>query len=169
MTDPLGLNEFLTLPPHEYRIYLDDNASRYVVVDEIDYHWAIQWRWSVKPDKHRKKFYAVRTLTGRENGKRRDVCLFLHVEIMKRTGILPPSPAHKITDHKNGDEFNCRRHNLRWATPSMNRRNIKGSAAFDLMEDLLTAGRGAIPVIVGRTRSGQIVHSLDGRQWVMDA
>jgi hypothetical protein len=127
MTDPLDLND--CFDGHEHRIWLDDNAFRYVVVDYVDWLWACYFKWSAKPDKHRRKWYACRT--GWDNGVR--VSVYLHVEINKLKGP-PPAPAFTISDHRDGDEANCRRSNLRWATPSMNRRNINGALAFDLEE-----------------------------------
>lgn len=118
--------------PQHHVIWLDDKEYRFAVVDEQDYHWAVQWRWSVKPDRHGNKFYAYRTETSRSRLPQK-TSLYLHVEIMKRTGILAP-PGFIMVDHRSGCEFDCRRHNLRWATPSMNRRNIKGALAFDLEE-----------------------------------
>ena len=39
--DPLDPNVW---PAHEHRIYGDDNANVYAVVDEDDYLWAIKWK-----------------------------------------------------------------------------------------------------------------------------
>lgn len=120
--------------PGEFCIWLDDREYLFAVVDEIDWHWAKQWRWHARPDKHGNKFYACRQQTLRNNGHRTNASLYLHVEIMKRTGIKPRSPAFTMADHRSGCEFDCTRKNLRWATPSMNRRNIRGALAFDLEE-----------------------------------
>src|ERR1044071_6619655 len=97
---------------HEFRIYGDNNASMWHVVDEIDYHWAIQFLWSTKWSKgkgpNRKRYLRrnVQTLhqpefrEEAEGGKlvriRTQQTLFLHVSIMRRTGILPPTPEHTI-------------------------------------------------------------------------
>lgn len=121
---------------HEYRIYLDDHACRYVVLDQIDYDWFVQWRWTFKPSRGGRKFYAYRNLTLRSSGQRTNRSIFLHVAIMQRTGIAQPTPAHVVVDHRDGDSFNCRRTNLRWATLSMNRLNLNGKYGYDLIEDL---------------------------------
>lgn len=113
------------------------------MVDEDDYHWAIQWRWNPNKKKSRRnpgkiKIYAHRAC--RLQGKYGPCSsIYLHIEIMKRTGIRPPSVAHCIVDHRDGDTFNLRRSNLRWATHSMNSRNLFGKEPYDL-EELMTNG-----------------------------
>jgi len=116
---------------HEHRIYGNDQASIWAIVDEEDYHWFVQWRWTAKVSRGGKKIYLFRPAYA---GGARRRSIYLHVEIMKRTGIEPPSAVHGITDHRNGNSLDCRRRNLRWATRSMNRRNIFGSMGYDLIE-----------------------------------
>ena len=120
------------IEPHEFRVYGDDRAQLWVVVDEEDYQWALQWRWCFK---FSRKTYLRRAVAIWENRvKIKTISIYIHVEIMKRTGIVPPSPRHVIADHRDGDEFNCRRSNLRWATHSMNSLNRKGSHPHDLID-----------------------------------
>lgn len=106
-----------TPDPHEWRVYADDREQIYAVVDEIDWHWAIQWRWSWKKSKRSKKLYLRRTSTER-NGpdQRADSNVYLHIEILKRKGDPPETPKHIIADHINRDSLYCRRENLRWLT-----------------------------------------------------
>ena len=121
---------------HEHRIYLDDRAALYVVVDAEDYSYFSQWKWHVNelhPRRNGTKRYACRS---QSNGRRSGPKLYLHVEIMRRTGVLPPTPAHRLVDHRDGDEFNCRRVNLRWATVRMNNLNKFGQFPFDLLDRL---------------------------------
>jgi len=113
---------------HEYKIYGDDHALTFARVDQIDYQWAVRWRWNVTFDKHGKKPYFRITVS--ETG-RPDYTVYLHVEIQKRKGE-PQPPHHTISDHLNGDSSDCRRFNLGWATPSMNRRNIFGQGYMKL-------------------------------------
>lgn len=133
--DPFDPNNW-DLQPTPRRVYLDDKGESFVWVDEIDYYWAIQWRWMInKPHASRKgkKLYAVRTIGRGSNSNK----AYLHVEIMRRTTILPPEPAFKIVDHRDGDELNCRRCNLRWATPRMNRMNLHGAYPEDLLDRMV--------------------------------
>jgi len=124
--------------PHEFRIYLDDRATHWAVVDEEDYHWAIRWRWNLKQSGGRRGFkpYARRAVsTYYPDGSRLGSdSVYLHIEIMKRSGVPPPSPNHILVDHRNGKSLNCRRSNLRWATYGMNNQNVNGRYAADLEE-----------------------------------
>jgi len=131
--DPFDPNNWVN-DNHEYRIYGDDRASIWAVVDEIDYHWAIKYRWCIKLCRYQKP-YLRRAVGVNQNGQRlRTFSLYLHIEIMKNTGIAPPGPAYKIVDHRNGNSLDCRRQNLRWATHSMNSRNVRGSHASELFD-----------------------------------
>lgn len=129
---------------HEHRIYGTDDLSVYAIVDDVDYSWAVQWRWSIhslkrSSDSPRRQIYLRRSTTetvGEEgepyespisgrlvrNRKRIQRNLFLHTAIMDRMGIVRPSPAH-IVDHKNRRTLDCRRKNLRWFTPKENSNN----------------------------------------------
>lgn len=119
MTDPFDPRTWVTIA-REHRIYGDDGASVWATVDAEDYWHFSAWRWCpTKACKSaRRKSYLRRQIGNRT--------LYLHVEIMKRVEP-PPSPAHTIVDHKDGNSLNCRRGNLRWATPSQNARNLFGS------------------------------------------
>jgi hypothetical protein len=92
-----------------------------VILDAVDYEWARQWRWFITWDKHRRKMYATRNT--RRKGKQ--VKIYMHKEILKRSGKRKRTKAHKIGDHKNGDSLMNTRRNLRWATASMNARNVR--------------------------------------------
>jgi len=121
----------------EFRIYGDDRASMWALVDEIDYQWAVKWRWSSKKSRGGRKIYLRRNVTT-SNGSyyceerggvlrdRKQKTLFLHTAIMQRMGDVPPTNKHLMIDHRNGNGLDCRRANLRWASASMNRRNING-------------------------------------------
>jgi|GEM_PF-1425724 len=130
--DTVGASSQLSFLP----LYIDD-ASGFVVIDEEDYVWASQWRgWGWNPSKNRKKLYVRRT--SRYGG--RFVSVYLHKAICLRAHGMPPSASHIIADHKDGNTLNCRRENLRWATPSENRQNYNGVYALQTRLDLKTGG-----------------------------
>lgn len=128
---------------HEHRIYYSDiDQSDYCVVDAIDYPYLSQYCWSIHDRKKHEKGYLylrravhiglgpgggryISDLSGREvwDKKRIQRNMFLHQEIMLRTGIEPPSDKHTEVDHLDRSTRNCRRRNLIWATRSMNVRN----------------------------------------------
>lgn len=120
-------------------IFLDGRGELFCVVDEEDYDWAMQWRWSAVPNSTGLKHYATRStrLDGRGGGQTR---VYLHKEILLRHKGSPPTRNHLIGDHLDGQSLNNRRSNLRWSTRSMNARNIHGSAARQMA---LEFGRGA--------------------------
>lgn len=121
----------------EWRIYGDDRAQVWAIVDRDDWEFFTRYKWTTKrsrggPDG---KLYLRRAVGENAGGQRlRTFTLYLHIEIMKRTGVPQPSPAHRIVDHRNGNSLNCRKLNLRWATPTMNARNVFGQYPYDLME-----------------------------------
>lgn len=103
-------------------ITLDWTGDHYAIVDACDYDTVMRFNtWCLKPSKH--TAYA-RTYKW-EGGHRYPI--FLHRVVMLLTGKEPPTPAHTIVDHINGNGLDCRRINLRWATSSMNNKNMKGS------------------------------------------
>jgi hypothetical protein len=129
-TDPFDPNNWPQPNDHEFRIYGDNNAQTYCVVDEIDYHWAIRWRWRFSGYGYMQRAVAVGSM---KDGSRTAKSVYLHVEIMKRVRE-PTTPAHVIVDHRDTDKNNCRRSNLRWATYSMNNKNQYGLSPHDLVE-----------------------------------
>jgi len=134
---------------HEHRIYADDYGNDYALVDAIDYQYLIQWRWRIKKSRvwagtKNPKMYLSRpgheTISPRtkDNRNRIQSTIFLHTEVMERTGILRPNTNQKIiVDHANGNGFDCRRKNLRWATLSFNNKNIYGSHEYIMQEVLI--------------------------------
>lgn len=131
----LDPNVLLIPDNHEHRIYADDRAELYVVVDAEDYPFFSRWRWDFRFNSTGKKLYLRRRRFFSQYGC--EWC-WLHVEICRRHHGDPPTPAHTIADHWSGDSVDCRRDNLRWATLSMNRRNRHGSAMAtrELQHDL---------------------------------
>jgi hypothetical protein len=127
-------------------LWINPESNLFAIVDLIDLPWAQQWLWQGSASKSGvrrvEKWYASRTVSiyqGREegpDGKRRDarraMRIWLHKEILLRDKGPPPSKSATIGDHRNGNSLDCRRHNLRWATSSENRRNLFGSASHQL-------------------------------------
>lgn len=119
--DPRGWEEDL---PHRYLILA---CGAHTLMDTQDWEWASKHLWRATPDRDGKKLYATRSVGGFIEGSRRRT-LYLHKEILMRSGAVPPSEAHTIGDHRNGFSLDNRRFNLRWATPSQNRLNVHGLA-----------------------------------------
>ena len=133
--DPFDPNNW-ELTEHEHRIYGDDHAQTWGLVDDEDYQWAIQWRWCWLTHKAG-GMYLRRAVCIYENKIRTTTTtLYLHVEIQKRKGIYPPGPEYVKVDHRNGVTTDNRRKNLRWATQSMNAKNVRGAYSHDFIEDI---------------------------------
>lgn len=120
-----------------FRIYLDDRAEIFCLVDEIDYAWASQWKWRYRMDRHKRKYYATRNVGG-SGRSGPSVTFYMHKQILFRAKGDPPSGKHTMGDHGDGNSLDNRRHNLDWATPSMNRRNIR-SDGVSTMRAMLSA------------------------------
>lgn len=102
------------------RIYAPD-GDLYAEVDEIDFAWAAQWRWSPKWSRGGSKVYMRRVGHEGTRTARTQRTIWLHrVIVIERMLLLPPTPAHTIVGHADGDEMNCRRSNLLWETHSSN-------------------------------------------------
>ena len=116
------------------RIYGPD-GELFALVDEIDYAWAAQWRWSPKWSSTGAQVY-MRRVGHQQIGKdqyedgqrlvraRVQRTIWLHRSIViERMQILPPTPKHVLIDHEDRDGLNCQRYNLRWATHKENSNN----------------------------------------------
>lgn len=132
MEEAGGADMSLCLDPFDPRVALAvreegvplwlDNALQYVaVVDEADWPWIVQHSWSFHVDQRGKAY--VRRLVG--GSQRRREVVYLHREVLRRSS-QPLSADHTLCDHINGHGLDNRRANLRWVTPSENRRNIHG-------------------------------------------
>lgn len=107
------------------RVYLDPACEVFCLVSPEDYAWVTQWKWKWVWDRTKTKRYAKRTpRMVQPDGSYRSVSIYMHKEICARKGA-PPSEAHTIGDHQDGESLNNQRDNLEWATRSQNRRNRK--------------------------------------------
>lgn len=130
--DPFDPNFLELVTDREHYIYGDDYGNTAARVDAEDYWFFSQWRWFVKFDKRGKKPYLFRVTDNGRAAGRQTRSIFLHVAILERAIPVRPSPEHVIGDHRDGDSLHCRKANLRWATRSMNARNLYGQAATEL-------------------------------------
>lgn len=138
MWDPNGWD----LGPKDRFIFGDDKATpeHIAVIDEEDYEWAMKHRWCPiymrnRNDPTKFHVYLRRAVGENHGGKRhRTYTLYLHREILWRAQPKQPSPRHKYSDHRDGDELNCRRANLRWLTQSQNSRNRHGTHPHDFVD-----------------------------------
>lgn len=91
---------------------VDGSTRAEVIVDEADYDWLSQWRWSYIKSW---RAYAYRSL--KRGGKR--YTLMMHRVIL---GLEPGDAA--LVDHINGNGLDNRRANLRPCTKSENAQNL---------------------------------------------
>lgn len=128
----------LTQSPVPHTPIFVDEHEHFVVVDAVDHAWLSQWVWSAcwsKPRPgHKLKLYARRTFRlGGRLGK--PIWIYLHKEVCRRAHGEAP-PGKPVGDHMDGNEIDCRRHNMRWASKSENRLNLDGAYARQLQLDL---------------------------------
>jgi len=82
--------------------------GKIALVDDADYEWLRQWRWSAWS--HKRNWYAIRY-----QGKPRKN-IFMHVEIIKPSECM-------VIDHRDRNGLNNQRYNLRECTNVQNFRN----------------------------------------------
>jgi hypothetical protein len=127
------------------RLYGPD-GELFALVDEIDFAWASQWRWSPKWSSTGAQVYMRRVahqklqdddrIDGRRIRYRLQQTVWLHRAIViERMRIEPPTPQHVLIDHEDWDGLNCQRRNLRWATHKENSNNRRPRTA-DIRREL---------------------------------
>lgn len=102
------------------------NSGHRARVDFEDYLHFSQWLWRYKPSRNGGEGALFRTVKVKVGASWVSKNEWLHVAVVVRQGVEPPSPEHTIVDHADSDHMNCLRENLRWATPSQNAFNRKG-------------------------------------------
>ncbi len=87
-------------------------------VDDEDFEWLSQWKWTLQKNKqgHKFFFYATRRTTRRNHVSRK--CIIMHRLIMN-------APHGLLVDHKDGNGLNNKRSNLRICNNSQNLANGK--------------------------------------------
>lgn len=88
------------------------SQGKVAVVDDEDYEWLSQWKWSATKNKKRKTWYAVRG-EGKRPFRR---LILMHRQIMSAQGSVQ-------VDHRDLDGLHNWRRNLRVCTNSENNRN----------------------------------------------
>lgn len=86
------------------------------LVDDRDYEYLMQWKWTLQSGGHKRTDYTVRSCGGR----RRQQTIFMHRLIAERSGL---DVAGKEVDHWDHDGLNNQRGNLRIATAAQNQAN----------------------------------------------
>jgi len=104
-----------------YRIQLSKGLT--AVVSEIDYAWAMQFKWSASEQSRSGSglFYAIRRSSGK--GGQRRTKIWLHVEIMKRVLNVVELPRDFVPDHGANGTLDCTRENLTLCKSSTNKIN----------------------------------------------
>lgn len=111
-------------PPREledgcFAVFLENGI--YTVVDADDVRDIARNAWRIHNRPQGGKFYAVRSISHRSDGRRR-----VTEEAMHRR--LADARPGQMVDHRDGDSLNNRRSNLRVCTPLQNSQNRKKSA-----------------------------------------
>lgn len=91
------------------------SRGQVAIVDDADFKFLTQWKWSAMKRRRGLGWYAVRTTW---KGGRTDACFFMH-------RVLVGAEPGQMVDHRDGDGLNNRRSNLRIATQAQNNANAR--------------------------------------------
>lgn len=100
----MGLFDDEIIEEEEIDYNIELTSGERVWVDESDYVYLKQWKWTLDGKSH----------PARQSGFR---CIYLHAEVFRRMG------GKGTADHRDRDRLNCRRSNLRPSTRQQNSAN----------------------------------------------
>lgn len=106
----------MTTPEQSYRT-IPLTQGQVAIVDDGDYEWLSQWKWSALWERYTRSFYATRNEGGRKNQRT--------VRMHRRILGLEYKDG-KEGDHINGNTLDNRRSNLRIVTHLQNSWNRRG-------------------------------------------
>jgi hypothetical protein len=104
---PIDRSQFVPPPPVEGCAWIPLSDGTFVLVNNIDAD-LLMFAWTARPTGYAHRW------TGEKYTQ-------LHVEVARRMGI--PSSHKQHVDHENRNARDCRRENLRAATPTQNHAN----------------------------------------------
>lgn len=94
------------------------------IVDDEDYEYLNQWKWTADFDLHTKSYYAIR--------KQRSTKLNQKQKFIRMHRLIMNAPKGKVVDHINHDTLDNRKENLRIVSIRQNMQNkkIKGISKY---------------------------------------
>lgn len=90
------------------------SKGKFTIVDDEDYEWLNQWRWSLIHPRRKSGGYVTRNVPDKETGKQKSI-------LMHR--LILDAPEGVLVDHINGNSLDNRRANLRLVTVSQSTAN----------------------------------------------
>lgn len=100
-------------------------GKAYAIVDEEDFEYLNQWKWKLTGGRASRSKH-VGTVGDWRNGKRKDIAILMHREIMN-------APKGMDVDHINHNQLDNRKSNLRVCTHhenTMNRQAVVGVSGY---------------------------------------
>lgn len=88
----------------------------FALVDELDFEFLMQWKWTASHESRGTKWYAIRKVKGKK--------IRMHRLIVERA--LGAIPAGQVVDHPNHNSLDNRRCNLEIVTQTENMNRSRG-------------------------------------------
>ena len=82
--------------------------QRIALVDDADYEFLSQWKWSASLESRGTKWYAIRWSQKSEHGEGKRFKIRMHCALMS----VPPKSETLVVDHRDGNSLNNQRGNL---------------------------------------------------------